>query len=44
MTYSYILKFLLEGRVIYSLLYNDINYPESAIKIMSDEIIRSLNR
>lgn len=41
---SYILKFFLEGRVIYSLPYDDINYPESAIKIMSDEIIKSLNR
>lgn len=40
---SYMLKFLLEGRVIYSLPYDDINYPESAIKIMSDEIIKSLD-
>ena len=39
---KYILKFLLCGEEIYTIPYNDISYPESAVKIMSDEIIKNL--
>ena len=39
---NYILKFLSEGKEIYTIPYNDTNYPESAVKIMSDEIIKNL--
>ena len=41
---KYILKFLLEGKEIYTIPYDDIGYPESAVNIMSDEIIRNLKR
>lgn len=39
---KYILRFLLKGKEIYSIPYNDISYPENAVKIMSDEIIKNL--
>lgn len=39
---KYLLIFLLEGEKIYTIPYNDISYPENAIKIMSDVIIRNL--
>lgn len=39
---KYMLKFLLDGREIYTIPYNDISYPENAVKIMSDEIIKNL--
>ncbi len=39
---KFILKFLLDGREIYRIPYNDISYPENAVKIMSDEIIKNL--
>ena len=38
----YMLKFLLGGKEIYTIPYNDISYPENAVKIMSDEIIKNL--
>ena len=41
---KYILKFLLDGRKIYTIPYNDISYPENAVKIMSDEIIKNLSK
>lgn len=41
---KYILKFLLEGKEVYTIPYDDTGYPESAVKIMSDEIIRNLNK
>ena len=41
---KYILKFLLDGREIYTIPYNDVSYPESAVKIMSDEIIKNLSQ
>lgn len=41
---KYMLKFLLGGKEIYTIPYNDISYPESAVKIMSDEIIRNLSK
>ena len=33
---------MLEGKEIYSIPYDDIGYPEEAIKIMSDDILRNL--
>lgn len=38
----YILKFLANGKEIFVIPYNDVSYPESAIKIMTDEIIKNL--
>ncbi len=42
--YKYMLRFLLRGKEIYAIAYNDICYPENAVKIMSDEIIKKLHR
>lgn len=39
---KYMLKFYLNGKEIYTIPYNDISYPENAVKIMSDEIIKNL--
>lgn len=39
---KYVLFFMLEGKEIYSIAYDDIGYPEEAIKIMSDNILRNL--
>ncbi len=39
---KYMLRFLLEGKDICTIPYNDISYPENAVKIMSDEIIKNL--
>jgi len=39
---KYILKFLNQGKEVYSIPYNDIDYPENAVKIMSDQVIRNL--
>lgn len=39
---QYMLKFLLDGKEVYRIPYDDISYPENAIKIMSDEIIKNL--
>lgn len=33
---TYILKFLLNGKEVYSISYDDIGYPEKAVKIMED--------
>lgn len=41
---KYMLKFLLDGKEIYTIPYNDISYPENAVKIMSDEIIKNLSK
>lgn len=41
---KYMLKFLLDGKEVYAIPYDDISYPENAIKIMSDEIIRNLSK
>lgn len=41
---KYILKFLLKGKEIFTIPYNDISYPESAVKIMSDVIIKNIVR
>ena len=38
------LKFLLGGKEFYAIPYNDISYPENAVKIMSDEIIKNLSK
>lgn len=39
---KYLLKFLLAGNRIFEIPYNDTCYPENAVKIMSDEIIKNL--
>lgn len=39
---KYILKFLLNRKQVYTIPYNDISYPENAVRIMSDEIIKKL--
>ena len=41
---KYILKFFLLGKEIYHIAYDDIGYPESAIRIMSDDILKNLER
>lgn len=41
---KYMLRFLLKGEEIYAIPYTDTGYPESAVKIMSDEILREYNR
>lgn len=41
---KYILRFMSNGKEIYSIPYCDIGYPENAIKIMSDDIINNLMR
>lgn len=38
---NYILKFLSEGKEIFVIPYNDISYPENAVKIMNDVIIKN---
>ena len=37
---KYILKFLLKGKEVFSIPYTDTGYPENAVKIMSDVILR----
>lgn len=39
---KYLLKFLLKGKEVCTIPYNDVSYPENAVKIMSDEIIKNL--
>ena len=39
---KYTLKFIHQDKEVYSIAYNDIGFPENAIKIMSDDIIRNL--
>lgn len=41
---KYMLRFLLAGEEIYAIPYNDVCYPENAVKIMSDEIIKNFLR
>ena len=41
---KYILKFMRQGKEVYSIAYNDIGFPENAIKIMSDDIIHNLRK
>lgn len=36
---KYTLRFILDGKEVYSILYDDIGYPENAVKIMSDILI-----
>lgn len=40
----YFLRFLLDEKEIYSIPYDDMCYPENAIKIMSDDIIWNLKK
>ena len=35
----YVLKFLLNSKEVYAILYSDIGYPESAVRIMTNEIL-----
>lgn len=39
----YLLKFVYSGKVIYTIAYDDIGYPENAVKIMSDDILKNIN-
>ena len=39
---KYTLRFLLKGEEVYAIPYNDTCYPENAVKIMSDEIIKNV--
>lgn len=39
----YLLRFAFEGKIIYTIPYDDIGYPENAIKIMSDDILKNVN-
>lgn len=41
---AYTLRFFLENKEVYSIPYDDVCYPESAIKIMSDNIIWNLKK
>ena len=41
---TYVLRFFLENRELYSAPYDDINYPEHAIKIMTDTILWNLKK
>lgn len=36
---KYTLRFILEGKEIYSIPYDDIGYPENAVRIMNDILI-----
>lgn len=40
---KYTLRFLFEGKEIYAIPYDDINYPENAVRIMSHKILRHLS-
>ncbi len=37
----YTLRFMLDGKEVYSILYDDICYPDNAVSIMSDDILRN---
>lgn len=39
---QYILRFLSDGREVFTIAYDDVSYPESSVRIMSDEIIKNL--
>lgn len=39
---NYTLKFLLDGKELFIIPYDDVSYPENAVKIMSDEIIKNI--
>lgn len=41
---KYNLRFISKGKEIYQIFYDDVGYPENAIKIMSDDIIRNLEK
>lgn len=41
---KYNLRFMSGDEEIYQIFYDDIGYPENAIKIMSDDIIRNLEK
>lgn len=35
---------MLDGKEVYSIPYDDLGYPENAVSIMSDDIIRNLKK
>lgn len=39
---KYILRFFLNEKEVYMIPYNDVSYPENAVKIMSDVILKEL--
>lgn len=39
---KYMLKFYLAEKIVYSITYDELSYPESAVEIMSDNIIKNL--
>ena len=41
--YRYTLRFMAAGKEIYCIYYDDVSYPEGAVEIMSDNILRKLN-
>lgn len=41
---KYVLRFMFNGEEIYSIPYDDIGYPENAVKIMSDDILRNTDK
>jgi hypothetical protein len=40
----YVLRFFLGENEIYSVPYDDMNYPENAVKIMTDTILWNLKK
>lgn len=42
--YKYVLKFMQGDDIIYTIPYDDVSYPENAVIIMSDNIIRNLEK
>lgn len=42
--YKYVLKFMQGNDNVYTIPYNDISYPENAVIIMSDNIIKNLQK
>lgn len=40
----YILRFYLDNKEIYSIPYDDVCYPESAVKILTDNIIKNVKK
>lgn len=39
---KYLLRFFLEGKEVCVLPYDDIGYPDSAVKIMNDDILQNI--
>jgi len=41
---KYILRFILKDKELYTIPYDDVGYPENAVKIMSDDILKNLTK